>query len=315
MKLTKEQIKSITVGTVDCREDSRGLHFTKYKQEQLAAWEKAAPWLVDNVKASTGIRLDFHTDSSAVTFDVADGKSYDVKIDGILTHHFKCSGDQNRCSYTVELGETGEMKHVVFSLPSHDTPGVICGVAVDDGATVQPHKFDRKLLFLGDSITQGWNSEYDTLSYAYQVSEALNGESVIHGIGGSFFEPTALCNMGYTPDTVFVAFGTNDFNHFATLEEIKNRAKEYLLLVKKLYPQAKIYVISPIWRQDCHEMQKCGTFQQCREVITKTAQSLDLEVIDGMKLVPHHADFMADNVHPNALGFMLYAQNLLKYIK
>lgn len=314
MKLTKEQIKSIVVGAVHCWENEEGLCFTKYTPQQLEAWKKAAPGLVANVEASTGIRLDFHTNASEVTFEMSGGKKYELKCNGILTHQFICGEDQNHSSHTVQLGEKGEMKHVVFSLSSHGPASIIRGVTLDDEAIIQPHIFGRKLLFLGDSITQGCNSTFDTLSFAYQVSEALNAESVIHGIGGAFFEPTALCDMGYEADTVLVALGTNDFDRFDRLEEILCRAKDYLQIVKKQFPCAKVYAITPIWREDWNTPRKCGTLQQCRDGIQNVAESLGIKVIDGSKLVPHFSEFMADCVHPNDLGFMQYAKNLLKHI-
>lgn len=313
MELTPEQIKGIVVGAVDRLETERGLLFTKYTQKQHAAWKKAAPELLANVEASTGIRLDFQTDSENVTFHVAGGKKYELLVDDFLTEQYRCEGEN--ASFFAKLGRPGQMKRVTFTMPSHQDPGYIRGVTLDDGAIFSRHCFDRKLLFLGDSITQGWNATFDTLSYAYQVSRALNAESVIHGNGGTFYEPTAMDDMGFEADTVIVALGTNDFDRFDSPEEIGSRAKAYLQLVKTQFSQAKIYVITPIWRQDWQEVKKCGSFGQCRETIAAAAQSLELEVIDGLKLMPHFPEFMADPLHPNDLGFSLYAKNLLTYIQ
>ena len=315
MKLTNEQIKSIAVGAVCCLEEEKGLLFTKYTPRQLSVWQEEAPELVDNVTASTGIRLDFHTDSEFVIFQVSGGKKYELRIDGALTHRFLLEESQVENDFRVQLGKPGEMKHLVFSLPSHLPPARICGVTLEDGAHLQPHKFDRKLLFLGDSITQGWNSAFDTLSYAYQVSDALNAESVIHGIGGSFYEPAALADLQWSGDTVVVALGTNDFDRFDTLEEIATRARNYLQTVKTRFAPAKIHVITPIWRQDWQKPKTCGSFAQCRETIRLAAEELGLQVIDGWELMPHFPEFMADPVHPNDLGFAQYAKNLLKYLR
>lgn len=314
MKLTNDQIKSITVGAVCCLEEEKGLLFTKYTPRQLAVWQEAAPELVDNVTASTGIRLDFHTDSEFVIFRVSGGKKYELRIDGTLTHQFLPEGVQDEDSFRVQLGKPGEMKHLVFSLPSHIPPARVCGVTLADGAKLQPHKFDRKLLFLGDSITQGWNSAFDTLSFAYQVSDELNADSVIHGIGGSFYEPAALADLTWSGDTVVVALGTNDYGRFDTLEEIAARAKTYLQTVKTRFAPEKFYVITPIWRQDWQTPKACGSFEQCRKTLRSVAQELGLQVIDGWELVPHFPEFMADPVHPNDLGFAQYAKNLLKYL-
>ena len=315
MRLSNEQIIEIVVGAVDHWIDEAGLHFTKYTPQQLTAWEQTAPYLVDNLKATTGIRLDFHTDAAEVIFEMTGGRNFEVKVDGMLTHQFKTDGEAEGGTFTVNLGKPGEMKHVVFSFPSHGKPGILRSVCVEDGAKVLPHSFDKKLLFLGDSITQGWESTFDLQSYAYRVSEAMNAESVIYGIGGAFFEPKVPCSMPYDPDVVFVAYGTNDYNNFKTLVEIKSRAAAYLQSVKEQYQDAQIYVITPTWRTDYDTPKESGYFQECCDSIGEIAKSLGLTVIDGMALVPHCAEFLSDYVHPNLSGHGMYAQNLLKQIK
>ena len=76
------------------------------------------------------------------------------------------------------------------------------------------------MLFIGDSITQGWNSYYDTLSYAWRVSLYFNANSIINGIGGAFYEPQTFDVPDFDPDTVIVALGTNDFSKFKTTDEM-----------------------------------------------------------------------------------------------
>ena len=141
MELTPEQIKGIVVGAVDRLETEKGLLFTKYTQKQHAAWEKAAPELLANVEASTGIRLDFHTDSDNVTFHVAGGKKYELLVDDFLTEQYCCEGEN--ASFFAKLGRPGQMKRVTFTMPSHQDPGYIRGVTLDDGAIFNRHCFDR----------------------------------------------------------------------------------------------------------------------------------------------------------------------------
>jgi len=314
MLLDKKVIQSLTVGAAESWFEEDGVHFSKFTREQILSWERMFPNLIVNVKATTGIRMDFHTDSSFVSFSVTGGKHYEMKIDGFLSHRFTAHGENTVCTFCVELGNPGQMKHIVFALPSHNHVGVICNVEVADDAKVEKHIFDQKVLFLGDSITQGWNSGVDMLSYAYQVSDSLNAESVIQGVGGSVFTPETLADFGFLPDTVFVAYGTNDFCYFESLAELESKATGYLQKVGSLYPNAKIYVITPIWRQDHLVPRRTGTFRQCCDSIGNIAQKMRLSVIDGSALVPHIADFFADDVHPNGIGFMMYARNLLNIL-
>ena len=209
----------------------------------------------------------------------------------------------------------GEEKHIVFTLPCHLNAGVIAGIEIADGTYVKPHKFDRKILFVGDSITQGYNSTYDLCSYAYQISDYLNADSVIQGIGGAFFEPKTVLPTGYTPDIVFIAYGTNDFMRLKSLDELENNAREYISKLQALYKGAKFFAITPIWRMDENQPREMGTFKECCDCIKKLARELKVEVIDGDKLLPQFPTFMADTLHPNNLGFSVYALNVLKQLQ
>ncbi|MBE6726000.1 MAG: SGNH/GDSL hydrolase family protein [Ruminococcaceae bacterium] len=308
MKLSREEIRRITVGAVRAWEEDGALCFSKVTEEETEAWRKAAEWILPNVRATTGIRLDFWTDSSFVRVQTAGGTKYEVLTDGLLSHRF--TPDPENRTFTADLQKGGHRVTVV--LPSHLEPGRIRSVEIEDGAALEPWRYDEKILFLGDSITQGWNADCDCLSFAYQVSLARNARSVIQGIGGAFFLPEAVTDFGFLPDTVFVAYGTNDFGFFPTLGVLGEKAEGMLSRVKELYGGARIRVITPPWRQDYNIPRAMGTFDECRETIRKTAERVGLTVVDGYALYPHRNEFMADELHPNDLGFAQYAAHLLR---
>ena len=146
------------------------------------------------------------------------------------------------------------------------------------------------------------------------VSDFFNAESIIQGLGSSRFEPTTALPIDFKPEMVFVAYGVNDFGHLSTLDELKNNAKNYLEKVKQLYANAKIYVISPIWHANHETNARMGSFSDCTNAIKDAAKALSLSVIDGEKLVPPNKKFLTDGLHPNDLGFTLYALNLLRIL-
>jgi len=74
-------------------------------------------------------------------------------------------------------------------------------------------------------------------------------------------------------------------------------------------------VITPIWRQDQDVVRAYGHVRCVAECIASVATSLGIEVIDGLTLVPHVKHLFVDNVHPNDLGFALYAHNLIKALE
>ncbi len=308
-------LKSITVGAVEIWQEDDGVHFSKCSEAQLEKWAKAdPPCILDNAKATTGIRLDFYTNSCFVEVEASQGNKFEVIIDGVLTHQFLREND-GVFTFKFNLKADGKQSHVVITLPSHNPAGVIKSVKTEDGATVTPHKFDKKILFLGDSITQGWDAKFDSLSFPYLISDFFNAESIIQGIGTSRFEPSTVIDFGFKPDIIFVAYGTNDFGHLNSLGELTANEESYLKKVTELYQGAKIYLISPTYRTDFDFKAKMGSsFEDCCNAVISTAKRLGLTVIDGDKLLPHNDKFLADYLHPNDLGFCIYALNLLKSI-
>ena len=196
-------------------------------------------------------------------------------------------------------------------LPSHGTGGVLSYVELDDGARITPHRFDRKMLFVGDSITQGWDSTYDSLSYAYRVSRYFNAESVIQGIGGAYYHESTFDRLPFDPDIVLVAYGTNDFGHYKTLEELRAHVSAHLSLLAREYTGKKCFALSPIWR-DHRDGKAMGSFADCRRVIIEEIERVGWIHIDGLTLVPPMPAFFKDEyLHPHDNGFSLYAENLI----
>ena len=321
MKLTLGDIQKITVGALSVTEQEDGFHFIRCTEKQTAAWYKRSDFLGNGSTCSTGIRLDFHTTSKTVEFSASKGRKFDLYIDDLFRsrytmNDYRDKGERAVIYLTDCLGnekKEGDETRVTLYLPSHEA-GIIDYIAIDDGATLNPHKFDMKMLFIGDSITQGWNSRYDSLAYAQKVAKFFNAESINQGIGGSFFNEDAFEHIDFDPDVTVVAYGTNDWGYRNTLDELRSHAAAHLKLIKDAFGTSgkKIFVISPIWRETGNQ-RKMGSFEECRAVVAECADSLGLIHIDGLSLVPPNPEFFADQtLHPNDLGFSLYAENLIK---
>ncbi len=308
MKLTLEQIKSVTFGALRIYEDEQGIRFQKCTESQVAAWYQRSQGLGQRSETTTGIRLDFCTDSRTLSVDAASGDKYEVHINNLPRYRVhRAEGEP----MVFALGE-GE-KRVTLILPSHGV-GVLRAVELDDGATLAPYAHKRRILFIGDSITQGWNARYDSLSYAWQVTKFLDADSVIQGIGGAYFHESTADTLNFDPDTVVVAYGTNDYGHYKTLEELRTHADLFFAAVAAQYGDKKKLAVTPIFREDMATDKAMGSFAQCRAAVAEMAEKHGFAVVDGLTLVPHHMDFMADSLHPNDLGFGVFAMNLIPYL-
>lgn len=310
MKLTADRIRGLLFGAYECPQEQGVLTPKKCSERVRTLWHSVNPGLGRRAEAPTGIRLDFHTDASEVTFTLSGGP-FDCLIDGLLADRFEAT-EGERFSVTLD----GRMRRVTLVFPSHFEGGLGRISALElDSETVLPHEYGEKFLFLGDSITQGWNSQIDTLSFAWRCSLHCNADCRIVGVGGAFFLPEAFeTQPDWTPDRVFIAFGTNDFRHFCTLDELKTAAEGYLDRVVAAYGDRTLYGITPIWRTDTW-VAKMGTFDECIDLLRSLYEARGIRVIDGLSLVPNRREFFADAVHPNALGFSMYAENLLRAIE
>lgn len=317
MKLNYEQIKSITIGALWSEEKTDGIHFYKCSKKQIDAWAAIFPTLGKNAETSTGVRLDFYTNSKEIRFACSKGK-YELYINNLLRKRFMVGSDEVPagqeivCSVCDPLGAPLDEARITLYFPSHDC-GCLQSLSLDDDAYIRPPEYDCKLLMIGDSITQGWDSEYDSFSYAYQLSRALNANSIIQGIGGAMYHETTLDEIPFDPDIITIAYGTNDFNKFDTYQRLGWHLTKYLDGIKKLYSNKKIFVISPIWRGKTEA--PMGSFEVCRSIIIEEAEKRGMIHIDGLSLVPPIPELFADKwLHPNALGYGFYGENLTRQI-
>ena len=314
MKLTFEQIKAITVGAVRIWETDEGVRFSKCTERQLEAWRALGSSLGERAEATTGVRLDFYTNSRSLELSAYGGNRFELHLNGLLTAPLPMQTlwEEGK-TFEIDLSpyhQSGECRVTVI-FPSHSI-GILDGICLSDGAYLRRPAYDTRLLFIGDSITQGWNSGLDSLSYAWRVTKMLNAESVIHGVGGGRFHQSVFDSIPYDPDYVIVAFGTNDFNKYVSYEELRGHARDFLSSVAAEYKGKNLFAISPIWRARSTTM-PMGEFDVARAIIAEEAERLGFAHVDGMNLVPHLSEYFEDEwLHPNAEGFSLYAENLVR---
>jgi len=315
MILGLEEIKSITRGAVKVWENNGAFCFAKCTDKQVNAWYKYGSEVLGvRSETTTGVRLDFYTNSKTFSFKTASGEKFELLINGILRERY-VRGEESCIEKTVSLtdsiGKECDELRVTLIFPSH-TKGSLEYVKLDDGAYTRVPEYKTKMLFMGDSITQGHNSKYDSLSYAWRTVSFFDADAVINGIGGAFFMPESFDTSDFDPDTVIIAYGTNDACR-SDYGYMKEKTVGFLDLVKKAYGEKKVVVLSPIWRAKNDGSFMGEDFERKRDMVEAEAKARGFYVVNGLKLVPPLDDFYADRyLHPNDLGFGLYAENLIK---
>ena len=303
--LTNAELVSIAVGSVYHNEDENGnLHLYRCLQEQMDAYLKLSDNLGEWSGRTNGVRLDFVTNSSLFSFKVVVGKKYELFVNGVKTDHIELASGE---IFTKELDISNGENRLTLIYPSHEA-GVICEVALSDGASFRRynHTYGKKILFMGDSITQGWDTVSDSNSYAYQVSLRYDADTVIFGVGGAYFHESIVPSVDvYQPDIVLVAFGANDFGR--GIEALEKNMHEFLDKLLVVYKNAQIIGLTPISGRSGYSDAR----SPFREMINNIYDEYGIEYIDCSRMVLPLEDNFADRYHPNDKGYCEMADNLI----
>ena len=102
-----------------------------------------------------------------------------------------------------------------------------------------------------------------------------------------------------------------------TIGKYMTYCKGFLGNLRNNYPNAKIFVITPIWRKDMKLLRPFGDFACVGDVIEEQAAAFaNISVVRGFAYVPQQEELFADlRLHPTGRGFEYYFENLWDDIK
>ena len=316
MIIENSKVKKALLGAVRIEEEDGYLFPFRFSKRQLEKRAGEDGYLL-RARSASCMMIDFITDSTRLEFDykvrIGSGKKlcfFDIRVDDRLMLHtgkVDIVEDAGHISFSM----VGGKKRVTVYLPClyEVKIGNFC---LDDGALFEPVKREKKILFLGDSITQGYSSDCPSLCYANLLLRKYDAEGINQAIGGSRFNEDFLSEeIMPDADMVFVAYGTNDW---AGGVDIRTNATAYMKKVTEIYKNSRIYMILPIWRKDQDRETATMTFEEARQVVREVGESLPgVTVIDGLDFVPHDSVYYEDGrVHPNDIGFLCYGEALGK---
>ena len=330
MKLTLEDINSITTGALQIEETENAFVFHRFTKEEEELYKNTNEDFYLKTYATSGVKFNFKTDSKSLTLkaSVSRGSSRQYfSFDLFVNANFKDSLDNFSNvslpeSYTTIELETGYFektfdlgegeKEVTLYFP-WSARAEIEEISLDDNSVVIPIKNNKKILMYGDSITHGYDALHPSNKYATRLANALNADEYNKAIGGEvFFPPLAEIKQPFTPDLITVAYGTNDWSKTEKSVFDKN-CKAFYENLSKNYPDTPIFAITPIWRKAAvTETRPFGEFFLVEEGIREATKHLkNVTVIRGFDFVPKEEKYFADLIlHPNDIGFEHYFKNL-----
>jgi len=323
MSMTNEELKKYYFGAYSFEETEDGwLQAFQYTKAQMEYFKGAFDFWYDRCMATTAKTIEFVTEGTKVSFDykfiwLGSPDSFELAVDGqitkitYVTDLLKADGPQGESvpkEGKIEWELPGGKKSVVIYLPADAT---ILVRNFEVNAAVERPKKGEKVLWLGDSITQGYGPLRSSMTYVSVANRALNYDVINQGIGGYVYDKKSLMRMdGYQPDKIIVALGTNQF----WVETMKDVEEYYETLTGIYGNEIPILCISPIWRGDQPEgFEKFVAF--CENVKKIAGSYQNVTVIDGFTLVPHLKEYYLDNLHPNCLGTENYGRNLVEAIR
>ena len=312
MHVTNEQLKSIYFGALSFKETRGGfLRAFQYTEEQMDYFRNLPnSFWYDRCSASSAKTLEFITSATRVSFEYkllwkGSADTVELYVDGMAAaiRYVKDMGSEGVLSFDLPAGE----KQVIIYLPA-DATLMIRNFEIN--ADYVPVKKGDKVLWIGDSITQGYGSLRSSHTYVSVANRILNYDILNQGIGGYVYDKNTMIPMeGYRPDKIIIAMGTNQYNA-GTMDAVE----EYYESLKRVYGNTPVLCVSPIWRGDHPE--NCAVFERfCGRVREIAGQYPNVTVVDGFTLVPHLPEYYLDNLHPNCPGMELYGRNLAEAIK
>jgi len=211
---------------------------------------------------------------------------------------------------------------------------------------------DKKIVFLGDSITEGHGTSSIENRFTELISKNEGAVCYNYGIGGTRIAyqhaPSAeprwdMCfldrvvEMEHDADIVFVFGGTNDFGHGdAAIGCMEDRdpytfyGALHTLFTKLItkYPDSKIVVATPLHRCDEENCMIKGGIPKAVKlidyvnIIREVAEYYALPVLDLYKdsglqpLVPIIQEkYVPDGLHPNDAGHVILADKITAFLK
>ena len=324
MKLDFDQIISAANGIVRTETNDKGLELHRFTREQEAFFYKTHPLYCHEyffngyfgkiIRTTGGITLNFSTDAKKIIFNFgtvefpcgATKGLFDLYVDGSFAQSYEAAeiGDK------IEHEASGELHSYTLYFPVYLFP-IVSAVELVGANEFIPHKKETEILFLGDSITHGGIAEHPSNSYVMRIFRALDVGIINQGVSGFVYDAESVEKV-CDPKIVVTAYGINDYGR-KDANTLEKSAKEFIIKTRKIYPDAKIVSILPLWTA----WDEDKNFKKSeRERLKKVYDTFSDVTVDGYKLIPHDKKYLQDGiVHPNDEGFEFYGEHLAKILK
>lgn len=212
----------------------------------------------------------------------------------------------------VALPGLGKKRHVALWLPS--LHGCEVRELWTNGTCVEQEPARPRLLVLGDATAQGFCCMDPAGSWPARLAEAHGLELVNQGMGRLVFQPSAIVDAHIERvEEVVVALGASYRTQRCDVAGVSADMRQYFAEVARHWPKAKVWALTPLWCDDKAAPVRQGScFDEVPALVREAATRQGAQVIDGLALLPHRAELLADGAeYPDASGHAQIANRLL----
>tara|TARA_B110000444_G_scaffold257151_1_gene295023 strand:+ start:809 stop:1762 length:954 start_codon:yes stop_codon:yes gene_type:complete len=303
-------------------------------------WEEPLPRIpIDTFHAScipAGLRLEFIAkgDQLIIDFEVIRPSENLMKfldLNRLLRPTFHQGfelWDSSRFVSFVEINgneqfvklplEPGENRLTVY-LPEL-IPLRVKGIEALKGSIAAVDPGPRWLAY-GDSITEGWSSNYSGYSWANTLARKIDLDLVNFGYGGSARGEVAIAEQiaGQQAEVISICYGTNCWSRVVHSKNLfAEGLKVFVEILRRSQPNVPIVAISPLLRPDAESQKNTqgASLGDLRDIFEGFFRRLINEGDDNIVLVEGFDLIMekdlVDGVHPGNNGHQKVAEALVR---
>ena len=328
MLVSKEQLRQITLGVVDLKEENGKFSFNRLTNRQLKLLTERGYALRAYCTAS--VKLEFFSKGGDISFNYYISKgtnreyySVDLFEDGIYKYSVSKEAFADSGVFKYFASQSGKEKRITIYFPTTAQMQISDVNLPED---IKPHTRTKRILALGDSMLQGYYPNHSSNSYANIVSDYYNADMINQAIGGDVFFKDNIEKTDFIPDMIVVSYGINDWasGRFKNGED----AKEYFKKLKDVFSGTPVAVIIPPeiikFKDKYHnddmifeaENKSAQTIDEVRNIISKLIGCHDnFYEINAKDFIPQYEEcFYKDEIHLTDLGNTIFAYKLIKAI-
>jgi len=324
VRLTVEQIRSITFGALEVQDAGEGVCFHRIPGGLRPIYQSVEKFRV-RMQCPSGVRLRFVSNTRWIRIGQQFGQRARELFQGTLFVDGKEASvygpgvwEEKWCQ-EIYRQEKAEQHLFEIWLP-HSASVLSFWMEVEDDSVldVAPQNKLRWLVY-GDSFTQGMTASFPYETQITRCARQLDADVLNLSIGGAVLsKELAQVLPDYDWDMASIAYGANDFIDDNPLEAVEENACQLISALSQQRPGKPIFIQSPIlFLDNVSQQTPTGVhINAYRALLARAADKFPAaRYIDGVKLLDLDPQYFDDDWHPNDKGVAIYAENLLDQMK